>query len=140
MRTLRLAFLIVFALGAAALLAANMTPQAEFSSVRDYAVDDLQRLSDELRVDRLLLTFDPFNAGPDLIPKLAVSVPALVFVMTALGLFAGVLLESVRARKLRRELREKRDEAIMLKAELHHARQTLKDSDHPASAAPATRR
>lgn len=140
MRTLKLTFLILFALVAAAVLAANVTPQAEFVSARDYALDDLNRLSEELRVERLLINFDPFGAGPDIIPKLAISVPVLVFVMTALGLFCGLLLESIRARKLRRELREKRDEAILLKAELHRARETLKDADHPSSAAPALRR
>ena len=136
MRTLKFAFLVLFALTSAALLLANAAPQAEFISVRDYAIDDLDRLSEELRVSQLLLSFDPLGVAPDIIPRLGVPVPVLIGLTTALGFFVGLLLAAIWARKLRRELREKRDETILLKAELHRARQTLKESDHPASALP----
>ena len=139
MRTLRFAFLALFALAAAALLLANAAPQAEFASARDYALDDLSRLTEELRVKSLLLSFDPLGVAPDLIPLLSISVPVLVGLTLTLGFFTGLLLAGLASRNVRRELREKRDEAILLKAELHRARQTLKTADHPASVEPGAR-
>ena len=140
MRTLKFAILFLLSLAAAAVLATNVTPRAEFSVESGYPADDLQRLSQELRIERVQINLDPLGVGPDVVPTLSIRLPVLILGFLAFGLLAGWLLTSIGARGLRRELREKRDEAILLKAELHRARQTLKTADHPSSAAPPARR
>ena len=136
MRTLRFAFLVLFALVAVSLLLANATPQAEFVPAKDFADDDLRRLTEEYRVGLLLLAFDPLGVAPDVIGLLPFPVPVLIGVTIALGFFVGLLLAGIATRAQRRELREKRDEIVLLKAQLHRAQQTLKEADHPASVEP----
>lgn len=136
MRFLKLAFVFLLVLTLAILLATNMQPKGRFTAPdAGYAPEELTQFGQELRVSRIEFDLDPFGLGSDLLPSLLFSLPLFALIVLAVGLFMGATLENVRARRMRRELREKRDEAVMLKAELHRARETLKTSDHPASAA-----
>ncbi|MEL6978777.1 MAG: hypothetical protein AAGM38_08885 [Pseudomonadota bacterium] len=141
MRVLKLALLMLMAMAGALLLVANWTPTAEYSAAAaGYGLGDLQRLSQDLRIERIQIRTDPLGLGEDLLPTFAIAAPVLMMVLLALGLIAGALLAQIAARGSRRELREKRDEVLLLKAELHKAQALLKASDHPASVLPVARR
>ncbi|MEM9724423.1 MAG: LapA family protein [Pseudomonadota bacterium] len=134
MRTIKLLFLVLISVVAATVMATNVTPQALYLAGPDYTRDGLETLRDDLQVSHILINLDPLGVAPDLNPVIAVQPPVLVGAMFVFGALGGWLLTSIAARKMRRQLREKRDETILLKAELHRVRQTLKEVDHPASA------
>lgn len=116
MRFLKLGLVFLVVLALAVLLAVNMRSE-------------------------VTLVLDPLGLGYDVLRQRTVTLPWFLLVLVAAGLFMGSILENVRARKVRRELREKRDEATLLRAELHRVKQSLRSADTPeAAAALLTRR
>lgn len=140
MRTLKFAILTVLVIALAMLLAINWEPQATYKTSGGQSSEALETLSDELRIDQLILSFDPLGALPDWSLTFLVKTPVLVMMAAIIGLLLGLVLENIRSRRMRLQLREVKDEAAIARSELERVKRVLKEVDHPSSASPPARR